>query len=358
MFKMSKIITNKWFIFFIVLLIFGSGIFYLSKRGEKVIEIKGGNNLNGGQENFSITVSPGAEEKKSPISGLECDNYKRRPIAVMIADDPVARPASGIYFADLVVEMPVITGDITRMMAVFQCENPEKIGSIRSTRHDYIPLARGLDAILVHWGGSHYALNILKNKIMDNIDVLSSDSFFWREPGFSSPNNGYSSMANILKAMSYFTYRQETNFSGYPHFIPDNMEKKSGGILEIGYTNPYNVRYEYDPKTNSYFRWRGGIAEKDRLNGKQIEAKNIIVMRAFSRQLEKDYNDVDVEGEGRAVIYRNGDEIKGSWQKAKDNQTSKLYFFDEKGKEIEFVPGQIWIEIVEPYQRVVWSTEQ
>lgn len=353
---MSKIIFNKWFILVIFIFIAGSGLFYLLKRGEKVIEIKGGGSLI--EETQESPLMPiNEEENKSSFSGIKCDNYNKRPIAIMLANDSVARPLSGLSLADLVIEMPVITGDITRIMAVFQCESPGEIGSMRSTRHDFIPLAMGLDAILVHWGGSHYALDILKKKVMDNIDALSDGyNTFWREPGFPSPNNGYSSSENINKALKSFGYREITTFEGYLHSDNIPTERKKG-ILNIGYSSPYNVRYEYNPETNSYLRWRGGIAEKDRINNKQVETKNIIIMRAYSRQLDADYNDVDVEGEGRIVVYKNGEETKGSWQKLKSNSSSKLYFFDENGNEIEFSPGQIWIEIVEPYQKVEWSTE-
>lgn len=354
---MSKIILNKWFVFFVLLFIIGSGFFYLIKRGERVIEIDGGGVLQGEDTMKSLLTSPEEGSEKSPISGIGCKDYNRRPIAVMLAADPVARPLSGLSQADLIIEMPVITGDITRMMAIFQCEMPEKIGSVRSTRHDFIPLAMGLDAVLVHWGGSHYALDILKNKIMDNIDALSDVyNSFWRESALSSPNNGYTSFNNIYKAIKSFGYRQTTNFEGYPH-SSSSVEQKTKGILEIGYTIPYNLKYEYNPETNSYLRWRGGAAEIDRISKRQIEAKNIVIMRAFSRQIETEYNDVDIEGEGRAVIYKNGEEIKGSWQKSKSNPASKLYFFNEKGEEIEFAPGQIWVEIIEPYQKVEWKKE-
>jgi len=354
---MSKILLNKWFFLIVFLFISGSGLFYLIKRGEKVIEIDAVKSpqLKSGQESPSISINE--NEGESSFSGIKCDNYNKRPIAIMLANDPTARPISGLSLADLVIEMPVITGGITRIMAVFQCENPNKVGSIRSTRHDFIPLATGLDAVLVHWGGSHYALDILKKKVMDNIDALSDNyNIFWREPGFFSPNNGYTSFNNINNALKIFGYRETTTFEGYLHSDQTPTDKKKG-TLEIGYSLPYNVRYEYNSETNSYLRWRNGVVEKDRLNNKQIEAKNIIIMRAYSRQLEVDYNDVDVEGEGRVVVYKNGEEIKGSWQKLKSNSSSKLYFFDEKGVEIEFTPGQVWIEIVEPYQKVEWKTE-
>jgi len=89
-----------------------------------------------------------------------------------------------------------------------------------------------------------------------------------------------------------------------------------------------------------------------------VEAKNIVIMRAVSRQIEGQYNDVDVEGEGEAAVYQNGEEIKARWQKDPANKFSKLYFYDEKGEEIKFVSGQIWIEIIEPGKSVEYKISQ
>lgn len=355
---MLKLGFNKWLVLLTIFLIFGSGFFYLLKRGEKVIEVMP-------EENKEVKEMFGEEGRskealnRSSLSGLSCKNYNRRPIAVILAEDPETRPLSGISQADLVIEMPVITGSITRMMAIFQCESPQEIGSIRSARHDFIPLAMGFDAILVHWGGSHYALDKLKKKIMDNIDALANPyNSFWREKNIPPPHNGFSSMDNLLKAAKKLGYRLESNFQGYQHLEMTNDKIKNlnkKGILEINYPFPYNIRYEYNPETNSYLRWRGGEAEIDRLTGKQVEARKVIIMRAFSRQIEGEYNDLDIEGEGRAIIYQGGEEIQGSWRKDKLNPSSKIYFFDETGKEIEFYPGKTWIEIVEPYQKVSYE---
>ena len=113
------------------------------------------------------------------------------------------------------------------------------------------------------------------------------------------------------------------------------------------------MRYEYYPEANAYLRWRGGFRELDALNGEQVETKNVVVMRAASRQIGGGYNDVDILGEGEAVVYRNGEEIAGTWKKrsAKD----VLRFYDKSGEEISFVPGKIWIEVVEPSTVVVYK---
>lgn len=296
----------------------------------------------------------------SPITGLECENYDRRPMAVMLAMDPITRPLTGISFADLVIEMPVITGSITRLMAVYVCEDPAEIGSVRSSRHDYIPLAMGLDAIFAHWGGSHFALDKLDAGIMNNIDAMINPyNSYWQKSGIPMPHNGFTSMARLLNAAEKLGYRLTNRFEGYPHLseLPATSYQLQAK-LTIGYPGNYHVYYEYNPKTNSYKRWRAGTPEIDKLNNKQVEVQNIAVMQATSRMIQQpDYNDVDIEGTGMAIVYRNGEEIRGTWKKEGSYQPTKLYFLDNKGKEIKFAPGKIWIEIVEPFQEIDWEIE-
>lgn len=306
-------------------------------------------------------VKPANEEGKNPISGLACANYNRRPFAVMMAGDTAARPLSGLSEADMVFEMPVITGSITRLMGVFGCNQPAEMGSLRSARHDYITLAMGIDAIFVHWGGSHFALDDLKGGVADDIDALKHSGPFFRKNHIPKPHNGFTSHEKLTDKATSLKYRLENKFVGYPHLELDETSSLSGsnsskkGTLEVGFAGPYKVKYEYDPTTKSYKRFWNGAEDKDYANGKEIMAKNIVVMKAASRQIEGQYNDVDIEGEGEVKVYRNGEEISGRWKKDKSKRDAKLFFLDSNGEEIKFVPGQIWVEIIEPYQEATWS---
>ncbi len=293
----------------------------------------------------------------SPFSGLSCDNYQRRPMAVVFANDPVTRPLTGLSEADLVLEMPVITQSITRIIAVYQCNSPNEMGSLRSARHDFIPLTIGLDAILVHWGGSHFALDDLDAGIMDNIDAMKNPyNSFYQKSSIPQPHNGFTSMTRLINAAKKLGYRMTNEFEGYSHSQKDESQTKERKVLRINYSYPYNVSYQYEPDSNSYFRYRTNLKEMDKANDKQIQAKNIVVMRSFSKQIQgPDYNDLDLEGSGECQIYQNGIVIDCTWQKSEKNPTSKLKFLDENNKEIPFVPGQTWIQIVEPNQEVTWQ---
>jgi hypothetical protein len=282
------------------------------------------------------------------ITGLECDGHDRRPIAVMFASDPVARPLYGLSKADIVFEMPVTPDGVTRMMAVFQCEYPDEMGSIRSARDAFITLAASIQSIFVHWGGEKNALEKLDEGIIDNIDALKYEkTVFYRRAQILPPHNGFTDMKRILDVSEDLEYDFNNSFGGYPH--KENIGPKNLGNLTktifIDYNAPYDVRWTYNEKEGYYVRDRGRKTEIDGANGDQITADVVILMDAKSKALNIDYLDVDIGGEGDARIYQGGIVISGTWVKDRSDIFSKLYFYDKKGDEVEFLPGKIWVEI-------------
>jgi hypothetical protein len=321
----------------------------------------------------------------SPISGLSCDNWNRRPIAVMQPGDVSARPAAGFSEADMVIEMPVITSGITRLMAVYACNTPAEVGSMRSSRHDFIHLAKGLDAIFVPWGRSEshsgndpigLAQGILNRGEIDNINcnqdagkssTLCPENPCFRKNGMEyGVDSGYGKPAGFFECAKELGYRTENKFSGYPHQNESPVDQRpSGGHLRVAFAGPYAVEYDYDKASNSYLRTWNDVADTDRNNGKRIAPKNIIVMIALSEQIEGQYNNVqlgdpwyDVSDSGESYYYFNGEEYRGTWKKDKSSIDSKLFFYDESGQEIKFVPGQVWVEILEPGQALRWTPAQ
>jgi len=209
-------------------------------------------------------------------------------------------------------------------------------------------------------------LNKLNAGIMDNIDALKySRTAFWRQINLPSPHNGFTSIEKLSAQAEKLGYRLENEFKGYLHQETKykkqdtkNKIQETRYKLTIGYPGIYKVWWEYSPETNEYLRWRGGKIEKDFNTKNQVKAKNIVVMRADSHYLKDQYNDVDIEGEGKVSFYFAGQEIEGSWKKEGHYQSTKLYFYDNSGKEIKFVPGQIWIEIIEPDKTVTYEKTQ
>lgn len=284
----------------------------------------------------------------SKITGIVCPSFDRRPVAVMLESDPVARPLYGISQADIVFEMPVTPGGVTRMMAVFQCGEPEEIGSIRSARQDFIPLAGGLNALYAHWGGERGALDMLNGGILNNLDAMKYEgTTFYRKTGRRQPHNGFTSLEKLLERSQKLGYGLANSFAGYSHST-DESERSIANIatnISINYVAPYDVIWKYASEDKTYERMRDGKPEKDGANGETVKASVVVVMEAKTQEINEFYNRVGVTGEGRATIYQNGVSIGGLWKKG-PALSDKLSFFDARGSEIPFVPGKIWIEIV------------
>lgn len=317
---------------------------------------------------YSFEVLPKETEElilypAHPLTGKKCENYNQRPYAIMFASDTITRPLSGISKADVVVEMPVVKDSITRTMALFACEEPQEIGSIRSSRHDFIPIAASFDAIYAHWGGSYLALEDLNKGIIDNIDALINPfNVFFRKDGILAPHDGFTSFEKLKNTAERLGYRQENIFEGYPRAERDLVplredEDNVPTTISIEYPAPYNLSYIYSKKINSYRRWRGNKPEIDVLNNQQVEIKTLVVMFTNSRQLDPDYNDVDVAGVGNALIFQNGNMQRVKWEKAENPISSKLKFVDDAGEEILFVSGNMWIHILDIGTGVMWGDE-
>lgn len=333
-------------------------------------------------------------ENMSPISGLTCENWNKRAVSVMQPSDLQARPAAGFSEADIVFEMPAYTSSVTRLLGVYTCNIPKEIGAIRSARHDYVALAKGLDAIFIHWGGSHFALDLLSQKIIDNHDCMTG-SYCERWPVMGKmriEDTGHITKEKVMQMVKNFGYREENKFVGYPHQAEAPADQRpGGGHLRVAFAGPYAVEYDYDKNSNTYLRTWGNVPDADRNNSQRIAPKNVAVLFAASEQITNTqdylgqglknpwanveeikntgaesisgrYNNVqigdpwyDAKDSGDAYYYFNGKEIKGTWKKDRSKLESKLFFYDESGKEIMFVPGQVWVEILEPGQALKWE---
>jgi len=384
---------QKVVILLVVIAIVGLGGYFLSKNNEKRQSIELDNDM---KSVIPIeTTGPLNQGNVSPISGVACENWNRRPVAVMQPADVSARPAAGFSSADMVFEMPVFTNSNTRLMGVYLCDIPNDIGSMRSARHDYLPLAKSLDAVFVHWGYSKFAETLLSQKVIDNINCLTT-SFCprWTQTGkMKYEDTGHITREGIEQAMDKYGYQKTGNFSGYPHQTEAALnDRPQGGHLRIAFPTPYDVSYDYDRESNAYLRTWDDIPDTDKNNKERIAPKNIVVAIAGSEQIklstdyaargvqnpwelvpEEDRQGLDYGGVGRynniemgdpwfdtkdtgdAFFYMNGKETKGIWKKDKSKLESKLTFYQADGNEVRFVPGQIWVDIVEPGYGIKWD---
>ncbi len=350
-------------------------LFFKKKDSNMPIELNNNNQS-------EIQTTPVNEGNVSPISGLPCENWNRRAIAVMQPGDVAARPAAGFSEADMVIEMPVITASITRLMGVYICNTPKEVGSMRSARHDFISLAKGIGAVFVSWGRSEshsesdptgLAKGILDRGEIDNINCngdagksanACSDNPCFRKEGMDrGVDSGYGNPEKFVACAKEFGYNMQNKFAGYKHQAEAPLDKRAkGGHLRVAFAGPFAAEYDYDQANNVYKRIWGNVEDIDRNNNQRVSPKNVVVLIAESEQIEGQYNNMqlgdpwyDRTDSGDAYYYMNGQELKGTWKKDKSRIDSKLFFYDQSGNEVMFVPGQIWVDILEPGQTLKWE---
>jgi hypothetical protein len=393
--------THKWMIAIAAIVIvvgyFTVGQTFLRKQSVKPIEIT--------RDGTGTTSEQVANQGPlSPMTGVACTNWNKRAFAVMQPVDRQARPVAGFSQADMVFEMPNPAEGIfvTRLLGVYQCEIPDEVGAMRSARHDYISVAKGLDAIFVGWGGSAFALKKLSDGVIDNLDCNNqggkpANNYCFRKERtglMRVEDTGYIKGDQMIAAANHYGYRDTTNFAGYPHQedAPADSRPK-GGHLRFGYPGIMEAEYDYDSVSNSYLRTWGGEPDFDRNNKKRIAPKNVVLVIAENEQIlatvdytargvqdpwagledwEKTgprnisgrYNNLqlgdpwfDTAETGEARYYMNGKEYRGTWKKSRKSVDSKLFFYDESGNEVKFVPGQIWVEVMVPGQSFGWEPQ-
>ncbi len=288
-----------------------------------------------------------------------------RPIAVMIENSPDARPQWGITTPDIVLE-GVVEGGITRMMWIYaDAEDiPDKIGPVRSARHDYVEIAKGLNAIFVHWGGSDengytLAYPTIKNLSVNNIDGMSQGSYFFRDTtrNTSSEHRGCTSGDRIIKAISKLGYKTEqTKDNWVPYKVTAEGQQAVWGDtsvtgsckeITVTFSNGYVHTFKYNAETKKYSNYLNNKVMTDGNNGKEMAVENVIVMYTPVSTLNtgkghKEWNMELSRGEGFYVSNGVGQKIYWS----KDGKSGALKFTSVNGQALNVNSGQTWIGAV------------
>lgn len=289
-----------------------------------------------------------------------------RPIAIMVENSPSARPQWGITTPDIVIE-GVVEGGITRMMWIYaDAEDiPSKVGPVRSARHDYVEIAKGMNAIFVHWGGSDetgytLAYPTIKNLNVNNIDGLTySGTYFFRDTtrSTSSEHRGCTSGELIQKAISKIGYSTKQTVSDWePYNVSvdgansvwgDTSVTGSCSSITVTFSTGYVHTFKYDAENKVYKNYLNNKIMTDGNNGEEMAVENVIVMYTPVSTLNtakghKEWNLEITQGDGFYVS--NGVGQKIYW--TKDGKSGALKFMSVNGKELTVNSGQTWIGVV------------
>ncbi len=349
-----------------------------------------------------IELYPGPKTEICPLNGkLYTKEEKeiwstRRPLMVMIENHQDSRPQSGLQTADIVYEA-VAEGGITRFMGVFYCgqvagsqANKYDVGPVRSARTYFLDLASEYSdyPLYNHVGGANCSsatdggpcTTATKAQALEQISAygwtnkgtwsdLSQFSLSYkacrREPDRTGDSRAtehtmYCSSEELwniaqTRGLTNSTVAKKTSWDKNYRSWLFKQEDKPG--TDLNATNisfdfwssikNYNVSWKYDNINNVYKRFNGGVEHVDFNTQEVITSKNIVIQYVKeSRSVDEHlHNLYAVIGSGTGILIQNGTKTDITWSKA--NRVSRTIYKDKlTKKEINFVPGNVWIEIL------------
>lgn len=321
-------------------------------------------NCNNVPAKTSLTAKGGAKIVIPELKIIDKDSDSRN-YAFMINNHPIARKNhAGLDDAHIVYEA-IVEGGLTRLMAIFKDKTTTKIGSIRSSRHDFLDYALENDAIYVHFGWSPQAQSDIKSLGINNMNGLY-DSGYWRDYslGVALEHTAFTSMENMQQLASKKGYRITTtqepllNYSIFPVFLSKREDAVIANNVNIPYSYYVETSYTYDSEKQVYLRSVNGQAHMN-LNSDgsktQIEVKNIIIANMNNYSIDN-YGRQEIEniGSGTGYYITDGYAVPITWTKNSRQEQTIYKYMD--GSEIKVNDGNTYIQLY-PLNQTVTITE-
>jgi hypothetical protein len=292
----------------------------------------------------------------------------RRPVAVMVDNLPyAARPQIGLDQADIVYEA-LVEGGITRFMAVYLRQEPERVEPVRSVRTPFLYLASELDAIVAHDGAAELDGDADAGRQMwewsiPHIDQEHFKPLFTRDRARRAPHNLVTSIATIRAEAEKFGVSGPSPAASWP-FKDDHAETNTptGSAHRISFAFAWGgrplpdfaVEWRFDKDSNTYERWSAGRPHIDRGSGKPLSARNVVVQFDHAAVADRHghvlYGSL---GEGPAHVFLDGVAIEATWTKASREERTRYY--DPTGAEVHFNRGATWVALLPHGSPLSWG---
>ncbi len=285
-----------------------------------------------------------------------------RPLVVQIDNAIPARPALNLTEADAVYES-VAEGGVTRFSAVYTREDPGIVGPVRSARLVSLEVARQFEALLVYhgastgvqdriWGGGIYFVSF---------NEPASASVHTRATDRPAPHNSITRLPQI---------RAYARTKGVPPMVDDWPDFPRGDVtvpatgaarrVGIGFSGPdgapwpdFRADFSYAEAEGRYLRSTAGRPDVDGATRKPISAETVVVQVApvlVTDIIEDIYGsrslDYQLQGEGKAFFFRNGQYWEGCWRRPSAFEPTT--YVGPDGRVFPFGRGQIWIALANP----------
>ncbi len=287
--------------------------------------------------------------------GAAPDVLERPAIAVKVENSSAARPQSGLDAADIVFE-ELTEGGITRFIAIFNSQLPERVGPVRSGRLIDAAVLPPFSPVLALSGARDEVVNAIRRGGIETLYDDGTDSLYFRDRTRRAPSNLYVAGTDLFEAAGPLAPPATAAFS-YAAAAPagaaecdddDEDCEDPGAAIEVRMSRVAVAGWEYDSAEGLYRRSQNG--QPFRVTGSgQVGAANVVVLGmvvgpgvccdAAGNPLTR----TDVVGSGRAIILRDGSWYEARWEKT--SELEHIQLISAEGEPFTLKPGATWVHL-------------
>jgi hypothetical protein len=296
----------------------------------------------------------GPEPGMLPLLGTTGDVPPRAALGIKIDTTDPGRPQAGLNQADVVVE-EVVEGGLTRLLALFQSQDPATVGPVRSARSTDLALLDELGRPLFAFSGANETFRALV-EADDSVDVDAAvvPDAYRRDDARRAPYNLFAdpealratgaeidAEAAATPPLPLFEYRAE----GAP--LEGADVRATSGLRSSMLATA--VDWTWNAQQWVWERTQNGTPHVD-ADGERVTAANVVVrITPYEDSGVRDSRgavvpEAQTVGEGDAWLLSDGQAQPGRWQKVgADAPTS---YTDSEGIALRLAPGTTWIELL------------
>lgn len=291
------------------------------------------------------------EPPRWPLTGLDAPSAEavtQRVVSVKIENSPDARPQTNLQLADVVYES-VTEGGITRFNALFHSQSPTVVGPVRSARLSDIYVVPQYHALFCFSGASS-TVNARVNGA--GIENLSEDNGitapFTRSKKRPRPHNLYANINEVRAEGARRKMKTSLEIAGLAFDRRSNESTPTITKITVPFSPANKVQWTYDAGSRTYLRVNNGKPFIDDGTGKQVGARNVVVIWAQHKVASHDTvgsstYEITLAGKGRASVFRDGQRFDCSWEAGKD---APPVFKAEDGTQVKLAPGNTWMQVI------------
>jgi hypothetical protein len=287
---------------------------------------------------------PGPEwEGEAALTGRPAGSEvtSRAALAVKIDNAVGGPPHWNLADADLVFEENV--EGVTRFIAVFQTNMPDRIGPVRSARTSDIDILASLNRPILAWSGGNPGVTFAVRGAhlygwFSNLSAQASGCY-WRSGTRRAPHN---------LVLDPVCARQSATHAGPARPVFEHSTAAPiSGRREAQFTvemEGLDVTWVWDSPSGRYLRRQRGDWHVD-ADGTQVGAENVVVLHIEYQRSHADPRSPEAVtiGTGPAVLHRGGRAITGTWSRA--DRFAGFTLLADDGTPLTLAPGTAFVEL-------------